>query len=139
VISACRKGKGGIFKSHTRTRKGAAKFRKLDFAERHGYIKGVVKEILHDPGRGAPLAKVQFKDAYRFKRNTELMVACEGMYAGQFLYAGKKGTSCASTPACGHQRCLVLVAQLTIGNILPLNQVPEGTVVCSVGEAHKYV
>jgi ribosomal protein L2 len=29
-----------------------------DFAERHGYIKGVVTDIIHDPGRGAPLAKV---------------------------------------------------------------------------------
>ena len=30
-----------------------------DFAERHGYIKGVVTDIIHDPGRGAPLAKVR--------------------------------------------------------------------------------
>ena len=26
------------------------------------YIKGVVKDIMHDPGRGAPLAKVVFRD-----------------------------------------------------------------------------
>jgi len=30
-----------------------------DFAERHGYVKGVVTDIIHDPGRGAPLAKVR--------------------------------------------------------------------------------
>jgi hypothetical protein len=30
----------------------------LDSAERHHYIKGVVREIIHDSGRGAPLAKV---------------------------------------------------------------------------------
>ena len=30
-----------------------------DYAERHGYIKGVVTYIIHDPGRGAPLAKVR--------------------------------------------------------------------------------
>jgi len=24
----------------------------------NGYLKGVVSEIIHDPGRGAPLAKV---------------------------------------------------------------------------------
>lgn len=30
-----------------------------DYAERHGYIKGVVTDIIHDPGRGAPLAKVR--------------------------------------------------------------------------------
>jgi hypothetical protein len=47
-----------VFKSHNTHRKGAAKHRVLDSAERHHYIKGVVKEIIHDPGRGAPLAKV---------------------------------------------------------------------------------
>ena len=65
VIRAQRKGPGGIFKSHTRLRKGAAKLRSLDFAERTGYIRGIVKEVIHDPGRGAPLAKVQFRDPYR--------------------------------------------------------------------------
>ena len=43
VIRAQRKGAGGIFKSRTRTRKGAAKLRAVDFAERHGYLKGIVK------------------------------------------------------------------------------------------------
>lgn len=43
VIRAQRKGAGGIFKARTRTRKGAAKLRALDYAERHGYLKGIVK------------------------------------------------------------------------------------------------
>lgn len=43
VIRGQRKGAGGIFKSHNKHRKGAAKLRPVDFAERHGYIKGVVK------------------------------------------------------------------------------------------------
>lgn len=58
VIRAQRKGAGSIFKAHTVGRKGAAQFRVADYAERHGYIRGLVKEIIHDPGRGAPLAKV---------------------------------------------------------------------------------
>jgi large subunit ribosomal protein L8e len=70
VIRSQRKGPGGIFKSHTRLRKGAAKLRPLDYAERHGYIRGIVKEIIHDPGRGAPLAKVQFRDPYRYVRSS---------------------------------------------------------------------
>jgi large subunit ribosomal protein L8e len=85
----------------------------LDFAERNGYIKGIVKDIVHDSGRGAPLARVQFKDPYQFRRNTELILACEGMYTGQFVYAGKK-------------------AGLTVGNILPLGQIPEGTIICNI-------
>lgn len=43
VIRAQRKGAGSVFKAHVKKRKGAAKLRPLDFAERHGYIKGVVK------------------------------------------------------------------------------------------------
>jgi large subunit ribosomal protein L8e len=108
-----RKGKSAVFKAHVRTRKGAVKLRSLDYAERQGYIRGVVKEIIHDPGRGAPLAKIQFLNAYHYQRDTELFLCTEGMYTGQFVYAGKK-------------------AALAVGNVLPLNAVPEGTIVCNV-------
>ena len=43
VIRGQRKGPGSIFTAHTHHRKGAAKLRAVDYAERHGYIKGVVK------------------------------------------------------------------------------------------------
>ncbi|KAL2289016.1 hypothetical protein FJTKL_02863 [Diaporthe vaccinii] len=92
-----------------------AKFRTLDYAERHGYIRGVVKQIVHDAGRGAPLAKVVFRDPYKFKLHTETFIANEGMYTGQFIYAGKN-------------------AALTVGNVLPLGSMPEGTVVSNVEE-----
>jgi ribosomal protein L2 len=55
------------------------------------YIRGVVKQILHDPGRGAPLARVCFRDPYRYRQRTEYFVASEGMYTGQYIYAGNKG------------------------------------------------
>eukprot|EP01037_Dinobryon_pediforme_P022647 gene22647-23867_t len=87
--------------------------KRQDYAERHGYVKGIVKEILHDPGRGAPVAKIQFKDPYQFKRVNTLLAAPEGLYSGQFIFAGKKAT-------------------LTIGNILPLKEIPEGTVICNI-------
>lgn len=140
VIRAQRKGAGSVFKAHTTRRKGAAKFRVLDYSERHGYLKGVVTDIMHDPGRGAPLAKVgsrgslalralgiprqrpfpfvdpaqvNFRHPLFYKQQKETMVAAEGMYTGQFIYAGKK-------------------ANLTIGNILPVGQMPEGTIICNV-------
>jgi large subunit ribosomal protein L8e len=87
----------------------------LDFAERHGYIKGIVKEIVHDPGRGAPLARVVFRNPYKYRLDRELFLAAEGMYTGQFIYCGKK-------------------AQLVVGNVLPLSELPEGTIVCNVEE-----
>jgi large subunit ribosomal protein L8e len=46
------------------------------------YVRGVVKEIIHDPGRGAPLAKVVFRDPYRYKHRTEYFVAVEGLHTG---------------------------------------------------------
>ncbi len=49
------------------------------------------QDIIHDPGRGAPLAKVAFRDPYRFKKRTELFIAAEGIHTGQFIYCGKKG------------------------------------------------
>lgn len=50
-----------------------------------------LQDIIHDPGRGAPLAKVVFRDPYKYKKRSELFIAAEGMYTGQFLYCGKKG------------------------------------------------
>ncbi|CAM9571761.1 unnamed protein product [Chrysoparadoxa australica] len=123
VIRGQRKGKGSVFTSHTRLRKGAVKLRKADFAERHGYIKGVVKAIVHESGRGAPLAKVQFQNPYRYQKDNELIVAVEGMYTGQFIYCGKK-------------------AALTVGNVLPLANLPEGSICCNIeakpGDRGKY-
>merc|ERR1712168_590697 len=75
VIQCQRKGAGSIFTSRSKGRKGAAMLRSLDYAERQGFIKGLVKDI----------------------------------------HAGKK-------------------AQLNIGNIMPIGQMPEGTIVCSLEE-----
>lgn len=58
-----RKGaKGSVFMAHTHLRKGVPQFRALDYSERNGYVKGVVREIIHDSGRGAPLARVTFRN-----------------------------------------------------------------------------
>jgi len=115
VIRTQRKGRGSVFKAHTTTRQGAARHRSLDFAERRGYIKGLVKKIVHDPGRGAPLAKVQFRNPYKYRRDTQTFICAEGMYTGQYVYCGAK-------------------ASLSIGNVLPVGAMPEGTIVCNVEE-----
>lgn len=48
VIRTQRKGPGSVFKAHTKRRKGAAALRAIDYAERHGYVKGVVKVNRHE-------------------------------------------------------------------------------------------
>merc|ERR1712032_176550 len=88
VIRAQRKGNPkSIYKTHSLHRVAPAKFRPIDFVERKGYIKGIVREIVHDPGRGAPLAKVQFRDPHKYRLDTEFFLAAEGMYTGQFARA----------------------------------------------------
>ena len=72
-----------------------------------------MREIVHDPGRGAPLAQVVFRDPYRYKQRKEYFTAVEGMHTGQFIYAGAK-------------------ASLTVGNIIPVKFMPEGTIVSNV-------
>ena len=88
----------------------------MDHSERHGYVKGVVKDIVHDAGRGAPLASVVFRHPYKYRLQREMFVATEGMFSGQFIYCGQ-------------------TAQLTVGNVLPLGKMPEGTVVCNIESA----
>jgi len=85
----------------------------LDHHERTGYIQGKVTDLVHDAGRGAPLAVVSFRNPIKYKTDKNLMVAAEGMYTGQFVYAGKS-------------------AKLAVGNILPLGSMPEGTIVMNV-------
>merc|ERR1712151_225448 len=104
-IRGQRKGRGSIFTSHNKHRKGPCSLRPLDFAERNGYIRGVVRELIHDPGRGAPLVRVQFNSPYKFKKVTQQWTATEGTYTGQFIYCGKR-------------------AQLIPGNVLPLASMP---------------
>ena len=64
---------------------------------------------------GAPLARVVFRDPYRYKLRKETFIATEGLHTGAFVYCGKK-------------------AQLAVGNVLPVAQCPEGTIVCNVEE-----
>jgi len=116
VIRSQRKGRAnGVYRAHKHFRIAAAQYRRLDFAERHGYIRGVVKTIRHDPGRGAPLAEVSFRDPYKYSTRKEYFLAAEGTYTGQYIYCGSS-------------------ANVAVGNVLPLSEIPEGTIICNVEE-----
>jgi len=115
TIRGQRKGVGTVFRSHTKLRKCKVQLRNTDYAERRGFVKGVIKQIVHESGRGAPLAKVHFRNAYRYRTDKETFVAAEGMYDGQFIYCGIK-------------------AKLAVGNVMPISQMPEGTIICQIEE-----
>jgi large subunit ribosomal protein L8e len=110
VILGSRKGKSLIFGAKTRLRNKPVKLRAVDYIERAGYIKGLIKKIEHEPGRGAPVCEVVFHDPYHYKLRKENWVAVEGVHTGQFVYCGAK-------------------AQLSVGNVMPIAKMPEGTVI----------
>ena len=74
-----------------------------------------IRSQLNMLASGAPLARVVFRDPYRYKLRQETFIATEGLHTGAFVYAGKK-------------------AQLAVGNILPVSACPEGTIICNVEE-----
>ena len=78
-------------------------------------MKGVVKAIVHDAGRGAPLAEIHFRDNYKFATKKQYFLCAEGMYSGQYIFCGAK-------------------ANLATGNVLPVKMIPEGTLICNVEE-----
>jgi len=71
-------------------------------------VKARVIELLHDPGRYTPLARVVTENGLEF-----LMPAAEGMYVGQVIEMGPQ-------------------ARPEPGNILPVGMIPEGTAIYNV-------
>jgi large subunit ribosomal protein L2 len=71
-------------------------------------MKGVIEEILHEPGRGSPLALVRFENG-----ETCCTVVPEGIHVGQQIQMGGR-------------------AQVEVGNILPVGKIPEGTIICNI-------
>lgn len=134
VIRSQRKGRGSIFTSHTTHRKGSAKHRVLDAAERNGYIKGVVTEILHDSGRGAPLARVSRHTAaaacvataaacHSGPQHDELSVAAE-----QCRHAPMSPSGCDARAAYMPTYCMIVAGDIPRPSAL---QAPEGAL-CGV-------
>ncbi|MCX8184288.1 MAG: 50S ribosomal protein L2 [Sulfolobales archaeon] len=100
-----RAGRGtSVFRSPSHLRVAPAKYPPLSGETK----KGVIVELVHDPGRWIPLARVVLED------NSEFYVpAAEGVYQGQVVYVGSH-------------------SPVTVGNILPLSDIPEGTKVFNI-------
>lgn len=77
-------------------------------------IDATVREIVHEQGRGAPLAMITLHNtAAGEKENRFVMVAVEGMHTGQTIQFGD-------------------VTPVEIGNCMKIKNIPEGTTVCSI-------
>lgn len=104
-----RRGRGtSVFRAPTYRRVAPARYPPIATGELTGVLKGDVSEIVHDPGRGTPLALLKFENGERF-----YVPATEGLGLEQKVARG--GTATAE-----------------IGNILPIGRMPEGTMVCNL-------
>jgi large subunit ribosomal protein L2 len=111
-IISRRRGAGSIFRAPSHKYVADAKYPNINEGA------GIVKDILHDAGRTAPLAEITFDSKRAF------LPATEGLQINQAIKLGEN-------------------APLTFGNILPLAKIPEGTRVfnleAQVGDGGKYV
>ncbi|UCE37800.1 MAG: 50S ribosomal protein L2 [Thermoplasmata archaeon] len=101
-IRAQRKGKGGIYSSPSHKYKGKASHPKLKSGS------GKVETIAHDPARTAPVAKVKYDDNQK-----GMIIAPLDLSEDQKIEVGSEAT-------------------LKVGNILPLERIPEGTMIHNI-------
>lgn len=108
-IRVQRRGRGSkTFQASTHKRVAPAKYPNPPKEKRESVVKGQVLKLLHDPGRGSPLAHIELEG-----NETFYSVVPEGVSEGQIVELGAE-------------------ASVKAGNIKPLGKIPEGTAVCSV-------
>ena len=110
-IRVQRRGRGGsTYRASTHKRVAPAKYPPSMTPKEtfESVVNGVIEALVHDPGRGAPLALVRFENG-----ETCYTVTPEGVFEGQEIGFGGK-------------------ASADVGNIIPLGKIPEGTMVCNL-------
>jgi large subunit ribosomal protein L2 len=110
-IRVQRRGRGGsTFRASTHKRVAPARYPSAIRVKENfeTAVNGVIEELVHDPGRGSPLALVRFENG-----ETCYTVVPEGVYAGERIQIGGK-------------------ASVDVGNILPIGKIPEGTMICNI-------
>jgi large subunit ribosomal protein L2 len=107
-IRAQRRGRGSVFKSSTHKRLAPSKYKPLLKEEREQVFQGEIISLLHDPGRGSPLALIRLETG-----ETYYAVTPEGSFEGQKIEYGDR-------------------ASISIGNVISVGKIPEGTMICNV-------
>ncbi|MCY0868799.1 MAG: 50S ribosomal protein L2 [Desulfurococcus sp.] len=101
-----RRGKGSpVYRTPDHLHIAPARYPPLDPGRTY---KGIIENLVHDPGRWVPLAEVKLETGQVF-----YMPAVEGMYVGQVIEIGPE-------------------AKPVNGNILPVGLIPEGMQVANV-------
>ncbi len=101
-----RRGRGGMQFRAAKTRKlSPAKYPNYALTEKH---QGEIIDLVHESGRDAPLAKVRFEDG-----SVSYIPAVLGTKVGSNIQFGLK-------------------AEITDGNVISVQNIPDGTLVCNV-------
>lgn len=104
-----RRGRGSsVFRASTHKRVAPVKYPNLTGDMANKVLRGQIIEIVHDPGRGTPLACIELETGEKYYTITP-----EGVHEGQIIEIGGK-------------------ASVGIGNTLPIGLIPEGTTVCNI-------
>ncbi|MDP6612951.1 MAG: 50S ribosomal protein L2 [Candidatus Hydrothermarchaeota archaeon] len=102
-ITVQRRGKGSsTYRAPSHRYLSQAKYRRCP-KEEDGTVKGVVIDIVHNPGGSAPLLKIKYEDG-----KTGYLLAQEGVMVGDELAFGDG-------------------AGVSQGNVLSISRIPEGT------------
>ncbi len=108
-IRVQRRGRGTpTFRASTHKRIAPARYPPIPKGKVEGVVRGQISGILHDRGRGSPLASIKLETGEIY-----YTVVPEGIHEGQLTQIGGK-------------------ASLEIGNVLPLGHIPEGTIICNI-------
>jgi large subunit ribosomal protein L2 len=106
-ILARRKGYGNLWaRSPGHRHVGRVKYR--SFKQNESELRFKVVDFLHSPGRGAPVAVIRYHDGIK-----GLWLPPEGVFEGQEFIQAKQGS-------------------VEVGNILPLKELPLGTLVYNI-------
>jgi large subunit ribosomal protein L2 len=108
-IRVQRRGRGGsTFRASSHKRIASAKYPPAGQEQVEGVLRGRIRELFHEPGRGAPLARIALDTEQEY-----YFVVPEGVYEGQEVQIGEK-------------------APVDVGNVLPLGNIPEGVMVFGI-------
>ena len=119
-IISQRRGRGtNTYKAPSHRYNGKVKHRNYDSLEREGVTRGVVRELFNDPARTSPVATILFDND-----EEKIFLVPEGIRLGSTISTG-------------------IMAEVEVGNTLPLRNVPEGTYIYNIesrpGDGGKFV
>ena len=108
-IRVQRRGRGSpTWRASVHKRVAPVKYLSIEKMKGEDSVKGVVENLLHEPGRGAPIALIQLENGEKY-----YSVAVEGLFVGQEIMLGSS-------------------ASIEVGNVVRLQDLASGIPVCNI-------